>query len=41
MAGAPMRGKPNTNTGMSSAAPEIPENMAIEATQTHTGSMNQ
>jgi hypothetical protein len=34
-------GKASTNTGMSSAAPLIPLNIAGDATTTQTGSMNQ
>ena len=39
--GTPSSGNPIRNTGVSSAAPLIPLNMATLATTTQTGSMNQ
>jgi hypothetical protein len=39
--GASSSGKPMRNSGISSAAPLIPLNMATLAITTHAGSMNQ
>jgi len=39
--GMPRRGNPMRNTGMSMAAPLIPENIATPAIAMQTGSMNQ
>jgi len=38
--GTPSSGKPTISVGDSSAAPEIPDVIAIAAMATHTGNMN-